>query len=306
MTARSTATAMTDPRGHRHDRSPLQTCSGWSLDFRRARRSTSPPRSGSPTSCATVPGEPAEVACASGADPSRHSSADAGARGHRRDAQASDDRFTLTAMGEFLRRTSRGRVRRWRNSMGRPNCWQAWGEPAPRGADRRNRVRSHARLNVWDYRSRCPEETRIFDRRWRRAPSGSRARCSTCATSGASPRGRCRRRRRHVPRRRYWRATARVRHAVRPAAGGGTRRGIAGRRGVRRALPARWAATSSPACRAAAMRICLKWILHDWERCRVGRHPGVVPARHAAGGPAARGRVRIGPESRTPDGGSWT
>jgi hypothetical protein len=73
-------------------------------------------------------------------------------------------RFALTPIGEFLRSDVSGTCAPMAEMIGRPNFWQAWGDllHAVRTGDT---AFDHVHgSNVWEYRSRHPEETRIFDR----------------------------------------------------------------------------------------------------------------------------------------------
>jgi SAM-dependent methyltransferase len=72
--------------------------------------------------------------------------------------------FTLTSVGEYLRSDVAGTLAPMAEFIGRPNVWQAWGAllHAVRTGDTAF-DHIHGR-DVWDYRSRHPEETRIFDR----------------------------------------------------------------------------------------------------------------------------------------------
>jgi hypothetical protein len=73
-------------------------------------------------------------------------------------------RFALTSVGEYLRSDVPGTLTSMAEFVGRPNVWQAWGallHAVRSGETAFDHV--HGR-DVWDYRSRHPEETRIFDR----------------------------------------------------------------------------------------------------------------------------------------------
>jgi hypothetical protein len=72
--------------------------------------------------------------------------------------------FVLTSVGEYLRSDVPGTLASMAEFVGRPNVWQAWGAllHAVRTGDTAfDHV--HGR-DVWDYRSRHPEETHVFDR----------------------------------------------------------------------------------------------------------------------------------------------
>jgi hypothetical protein len=78
--------------------------------------------------------------------------------------QTSGDRFALTSSGEFLRSDVPGTCAPIAEMIGRPNFWQAWGDllhAVKTGETAFDHVHGS---NVWDYRSRHVEETRIFDR----------------------------------------------------------------------------------------------------------------------------------------------
>jgi hypothetical protein len=75
-----------------------------------------------------------------------------------------DQRFALTAVGEFLRNEIAGTHAPMAQLVGRPNFWQAWGDllyAVRSGATAFDHVHGSG---VWEYRAKCPEEARIFDR----------------------------------------------------------------------------------------------------------------------------------------------
>lgn len=78
--------------------------------------------------------------------------------------ETSCHRFALTSTGEFLCSDVSGTCAPMAELIGRPNFWQAWGDllhAVKTGQIAFDHVHGS---NVWDYRSRHPDETRIFDR----------------------------------------------------------------------------------------------------------------------------------------------
>jgi hypothetical protein len=78
--------------------------------------------------------------------------------------EAEGDRFALTSMGEFLRRDVSGTCAPMAELMGRQYFWQAWGDLLLAVQTGETAFDHMHGCNVWDYRSRHPEEAGIFDR----------------------------------------------------------------------------------------------------------------------------------------------
>ena len=72
--------------------------------------------------------------------------------------------FALTGVGEFLRSDVAGTLAPMAEFIGRPNVWQAWGALLHAVQTGETAFDHTHGVNVWDYRSRHPDETRIFDR----------------------------------------------------------------------------------------------------------------------------------------------
>ncbi len=78
--------------------------------------------------------------------------------------ETSDQRLVLTPTGQFLRSDVSGTCAPMAELIGRPNFWQAWGDllhTVKTGEIAFDHVHGS---NVWDYRSRHPDEARAFDR----------------------------------------------------------------------------------------------------------------------------------------------
>lgn len=78
-------------------------------------------------------------------------------------SELDDGRFTLTEMGTYLRSDIAGSHAHIALLFGRPNLWAAWGElrhSVKSGAPAFDHVHGE---DVWSYRTRHPDEGRIFD-----------------------------------------------------------------------------------------------------------------------------------------------
>jgi O-methyltransferase domain/Dimerisation domain len=78
--------------------------------------------------------------------------------------QDHDCRFSLTALGAFLRSDAAGTHAPMAQLLGRPNVWQAWSNllySVRTGTTAFNHTHGSG---VWDYRAQHPEEATIFDR----------------------------------------------------------------------------------------------------------------------------------------------
>jgi hypothetical protein len=73
-------------------------------------------------------------------------------------------RFSLTPLGEGLRSDRAGSIRGWAAFIGRPYYWQAWGNLLHSVQTGENAFRHVHGVDVWDYRTKHPEESPIFDR----------------------------------------------------------------------------------------------------------------------------------------------
>jgi hypothetical protein len=110
------------------------------------------------------PASAAEMACAVGAHPSALHRLMRVLAAVGVVEQRTDDRFALAAMGEYLCGDVKGTCAPMAELMGRPNLWQAWGDllhTVRTGDTAFDHVHG---CNVWDYRSRDPEEAGVFDR----------------------------------------------------------------------------------------------------------------------------------------------
>jgi len=74
-----------------------------------------------------------------------------------------DGRFSLTPLSERLRSDVPGSVRGWALLIGRPYFWRSWGNLEHSIRTGENAFRALHGTDVWDWRSREPEESEIFD-----------------------------------------------------------------------------------------------------------------------------------------------
>jgi hypothetical protein len=74
-----------------------------------------------------------------------------------------DGRFSLTPLSERLRSDVAGSVRGWALLIGRPYFWRSWGNLEHSIRTGENAFRALHDTDVWDWRSREPEESEIFD-----------------------------------------------------------------------------------------------------------------------------------------------
>jgi hypothetical protein len=75
-----------------------------------------------------------------------------------------DKRFSLTPLGEGLRTDVPESIAGWAAFLGRPLYWHAWGALGESVRTGENAFRLLHGTDVWEYRSRHPEESAIFDR----------------------------------------------------------------------------------------------------------------------------------------------
>ena len=78
--------------------------------------------------------------------------------------EGDDRRFSLTPLGDGLRTDAPESLAGWAAFMGRPYYWQAWGALGESVRTGENAFRLLHGTDVWEYRSRHPEESEIFDR----------------------------------------------------------------------------------------------------------------------------------------------
>lgn len=71
--------------------------------------------------------------------------------------------FSLTDMGECLRSDSPHSRVAWARNIGRPYTWRAWGEMCHSVMTGEDAFRHVYGEGVWEWRSKHPDETRIFD-----------------------------------------------------------------------------------------------------------------------------------------------
>ena len=74
-----------------------------------------------------------------------------------------DGRFSLTPLSERLRSDVSGSVRGWALLIARPYFWRSWGNLEHSIRTGENAFRALHGTDVWDWRSREPEESEIFD-----------------------------------------------------------------------------------------------------------------------------------------------
>jgi len=73
-------------------------------------------------------------------------------------------RFSLTPLGDSLRSDATTPLAGWAAFIGRPYLWEAWGNLLHSVRTGENAFRHVHGTDVWDYRTRHPEESPIFDR----------------------------------------------------------------------------------------------------------------------------------------------
>jgi hypothetical protein len=71
--------------------------------------------------------------------------------------------FSLTPIGQYLRRDIAGSRQAWAIFSGRPTYWGAWGQLLHSVRTGENAFRHAHGIDVWEYRTRNPAESEIFD-----------------------------------------------------------------------------------------------------------------------------------------------
>lgn len=71
--------------------------------------------------------------------------------------------FSLTSLGDCLRSDAPESLHSWANFVGRPYYWNAWGQLLHSIRTGENAFEQLYDTNVWEYRTRHPEEGAIFD-----------------------------------------------------------------------------------------------------------------------------------------------
>src|SRR5204863_1777699 len=74
-----------------------------------------------------------------------------------------DDRFSLTQLGDCLRRDAPDSLAGWAAFVGRPPHWLAWGHLLEGIRSGENVFKSLHGVDVWRYRAEHPEEQAVFD-----------------------------------------------------------------------------------------------------------------------------------------------
>ena len=72
-------------------------------------------------------------------------------------------RFSLTSMGQYLRRDISGSRHAWATFSGRPSYWAAWGHLRHSVCSGENAFKHAQGADVWEYRTQNPVESEIFD-----------------------------------------------------------------------------------------------------------------------------------------------
>lgn len=78
--------------------------------------------------------------------------------------EADGRRFSLTPLGQPLRRDVPGSLHAWAILIGRDHVWRSWGSLADAVREGENAFRLLHGTSVWEWREERPEESAIFDR----------------------------------------------------------------------------------------------------------------------------------------------
>src|SRR4051812_15425870 len=74
-----------------------------------------------------------------------------------------EDRFSLTQLGDRLRRDAPDSLAAWAIFVGRPHHWTAWGHLLEGIRSGENVFKSLHGVDVWQYRAEHPDDGEVFD-----------------------------------------------------------------------------------------------------------------------------------------------